>query len=168
MEGEYDGDRLSRLPGRFHLSRRNRENNFDIHADQLGRKYVQLFDCIRPTELNDNVLALDIAEVTQACLQRLYPVRGRRRGTETQVPDPRDLRRLLRARRERPSESCAAEERDDIPPPHSITSSARPRIEGGIVRPSALAVLRLITSWYLEACSTGRSAGLAPLRILSM
>src|SRR5436305_15323545 len=51
---------------------------------------------------------------------------------------------------------------------HSITSSARARIEGGMVRPSALAVFRLMTSWYLEACSTGRSAGFAPLRILSM
>jgi hypothetical protein len=51
---------------------------------------------------------------------------------------------------------------------HSITLSARARIEGGMVRPSALAVFRLMTSWYLEACSTGRSAGFAPLRILSM
>jgi hypothetical protein len=53
-------------------------------------------------------------------------------------------------------------------PRHSITSPARARIDGGIVRPSVLAVLRLMTSWYLEACSTGSSAGLAPLRILSM
>ena len=51
---------------------------------------------------------------------------------------------------------------------YSITSSARCRSDGGIVRPMALAVLRLMTSSYLEACSTGRSAGLAPLRILSM
>jgi len=42
---------------------------------------------------------------------------------------------------------------------HSITSSARASSVGGITRPSALAVLRLITSWYLDACSTGRSAG---------
>src|SRR6516164_2868520 len=49
--------------------------------------------------------------------------------------------------------------------PHSMTSSARARIDWGIVRPSALAVLRLTTSSNLVACSTGRSAGLAPLRI---
>ena len=49
---------------------------------------------------------------------------------------------------------------------HSITSSARARIDGGIVRPSALAVLRLITSSNLVGCSTGKSAGLAPERIL--
>src|SRR4030095_11712804 len=51
---------------------------------------------------------------------------------------------------------------------HSMISSPRANSEGGIVRPRAFAVLRFMTSWYLEACSTGRSAGLAPLRILSM
>jgi hypothetical protein len=49
-----------------------------------------------------------------------------------------------------------------------ITLSAWKSSVGGIVRPSALAVLRLMTSAYVDACSTGRSAGLAPLRILSM
>ena len=51
--------------------------------------------------------------------------------------------------------------------PYSITSSARTSNEGGTVRPSALAVFRLITSSNLVGCSTGRSAGLVPLRILS-
>jgi len=50
-------------------------------------------------------------------------------------------------------------------PPHSMTSSARPSSGNGIVSPSALAVLRLITSSTFTACWTGRSAGLAPLRI---
>src|SRR5262245_17819109 len=48
-----------------------------------------------------------------------------------------------------------------------ITSSARSSSDGGIVRPSALAVLRLMTSSNLVGCSTGRSAGLAPFRIWS-
>ena len=50
---------------------------------------------------------------------------------------------------------------------YSITSFARTSKEGGTVRPSALAVLRLITSSNLVGCSTGRSEGLVPLRILS-
>ena len=50
---------------------------------------------------------------------------------------------------------------------YSMTSSARASSVGGISRPSALAVLRLITSSNLVGCSTGRSAGLAPFRILS-
>jgi len=55
----------------------------------------------------------------------------------------------------------------DIGPPHSITSSARARRAGGMARPSAWAVLRLMTSSTFVACWTGRSAGLAPLRTLS-
>ena len=51
--------------------------------------------------------------------------------------------------------------------PHSITSSASASTLGGISRPSALAVLRLITSSNLVGYSTGSSAGLAPLKILS-
>src|SRR5436190_9493597 len=42
---------------------------------------------------------------------------------------------------------------------HSITSSARKRIAVGTSRPSALAVLRLITSLNLIGICTGRSAG---------
>ena len=45
---------------------------------------------------------------------------------------------------------------------HSITSSASASSLSGIWRPSALAVLRLITNSNLVACITGRSAGLAP------
>ena len=48
-----------------------------------------------------------------------------------------------------------------------ITSSVRPSTEGGIVRSSALAVLRLMTSSNFVGCSIGRSAGLAPFSILS-
>jgi hypothetical protein len=45
--------------------------------------------------------------------------------------------------------------------------SARAGSDGGIVRPRALAVLRLITNSTFVGCSMGRLAGLAPLRILS-
>ena len=57
--------------------------------------------------------------------------------------------------------------RQDAATPHSITSSARARSTGGIVRPSARAVLRLITSSNVVGCSTGRSPGFSPLRIRS-
>jgi hypothetical protein len=51
--------------------------------------------------------------------------------------------------------------------PHSITSSARAKNERGIVRPSLLAVFMLMTSSNFVGCSTGKSAGFAPLSILS-
>ena len=44
---------------------------------------------------------------------------------------------------------------------HSMTWSARPKSDGGIVRPSALAVLRLIISSNFIGCSTERLAGFA-------
>ena len=45
----------------------------------------------------------------------------------------------------RPCSGCA-DQRNELPPPHSITSSARAMSEDGMVRPSAFAVFRLITS----------------------
>jgi hypothetical protein len=50
---------------------------------------------------------------------------------------------------------------------YSITSSARASTDAGKSRPSALAVLRLITSSNLVAACTGRSAGFSPLRMRS-
>src|SRR5262249_29688465 len=74
---------------------------------------------------------------------------------------------LLRPRRERPR--CrAAEPRDEVATAaHSITSSARASSDGGTVRPSAFAVLRLIVRSYLVGACTGRSAGFSPLRMRS-
>jgi hypothetical protein len=49
---------------------------------------------------------------------------------------------------------------------YSITSAVRARIDGGTVRPSASAVLRLTTRSNVVGCWTGRSAGFSSLRIL--
>jgi len=48
---------------------------------------------------------------------------------------------------------------------YSITSSARASSVGGTSRPSALAVFKLMTKSNFVASTTGKSAGLAPLRI---
>ncbi len=73
---------------------------------------------------------------------------------------------LLRARRERPRCRGAANERDERAAVHSMTSSARTSSDVGISRPSALAVVMLMTRSNLVGCSTGMSAGLAPRKIL--
>src|SRR5262249_31220561 len=75
-------------------------------------------------------------------------------------------RRLLRACRQRPNCCRATEKRDEIATLHSITSSARASKVGGTSMPSAFAVLRFNTSSNFVACSTGRSAGLIPCRVL--
>src|SRR5262249_17889272 len=69
--------------------------------------------------------------------------------------------------RERPRRR-AAEQRDELTPPHSITSSARTSSAVGTVSPSALGVVRLMVRSNLVGFSTGMSAGLAPRRTLSI
>jgi hypothetical protein len=48
---------------------------------------------------------------------------------------------------------------------YSITSSANEIKPDGMVSPRALAVLRLITKSKFVGCRTGKSLGLAPLRM---
>ena len=48
---------------------------------------------------------------------------------------------------------------------YSITSSAIARTPDGMVRPSAFAVFRLMTSSNLVGSKTGRSVGFSPLRM---
>src|SRR5262249_22206327 len=130
---------------------------------EVGQSVVLV---LRPAILNRHILALDVAGFTNAlpeCGQKACTIGRRARAAE----ETDHRRRLLRARRKRPR-SRAAEQRDEIAPPnHSITSSARASSDGGTVRPSALAVLRLITSSYLVGACTGMSAGFSPLRMRS-
>jgi hypothetical protein len=59
---------------------------------------------------------------------------------EHKVADPPNAIRLLSPRPQRP-ESRAAEQSDELPPLHSITSSALASILSGTVMPSAFFVL---------------------------
>jgi hypothetical protein len=54
-----------------------------------------------------------------------------------------------------------------IPALSLMTLSALASTFGGIVKPICLAVFKLITSSNFTGCSTGRSAGFFPFRILS-
>src|SRR5260221_2077259 len=77
------------------------------------------------------------------------------------------LTRLLRPCPTRPHGGHASEQRDELAPVHSITSSARASSVSGTVRPSAFAVLRLMTSSNLVGCWTGRLLGFSPFRMRS-
>ena len=87
------------------------------------------------------------------------PGRVGRRGT-AEDPDPVDLARGLGAGDAGLREGPESERGDKGPPVHHwITSSARASTAGGIVRPSAFAVLRLMTSSnVVGAQSAGRRA----------
>ena len=58
-------------------------------------------------------------------------------------------------------------QKSDIGPLHSMTSSAVASSVGGIISPSAFAVLRFTAVSYLVGACTGRSIGLTPRRMRS-
>src|SRR5262245_1151580 len=109
-------------------------------------------------------MAVDEPGFLQAVTECRYPISCFGRGCGIKETDHR-YRRSLRTRRERPR-SRAAEQRDEVASPHhSITSSALASSVGGTLRPSIRAVSALMTRSNLLDCTTGRSAGLAPLRM---
>src|SRR5262245_16035561 len=117
-------------------------------------------------DIEGDVTAFDITKRLHVGAQRLRESSaGLARKNEKNAEDRH--RRLLRTRRQRPSNSRrAAEQSDELAAVHSITSSAIASSLSGTFRPSALAVRRLITNSNRVGCSTGRSAGFAPLKIL--
>src|SRR5262249_44224481 len=121
---------------------------------------------VRPSLLDRDVAPFDPAKLAQSVDECINPLTVRVAPTRAKIPDGRQLARLLRARRQRPSRR-SADERDELAPDHSITSSARRRIDVGNSRPIAFAVFKLTTSSNRVGCSTGSSAGVAPLRILA-
>src|SRR4029450_4749465 len=74
---------------------------------------------------------------------------------------------LLRVRRARPRGRRATEQCDEGAALHSTTSSASASSVFGTLSPIAFAVFRLSTNRKRVGCSTGRSAGLPPLKIRS-
>src|SRR5262249_38755486 len=90
------------------------------------------------------------------------------RGARRYVTHSGHLLRLLCLHSERPSNDAPAHHCDKRSPVHHwMISSARTRMDCGIVRPRAFAVLRLITSSYVISCLTCSRAVLPPFRILS-
>src|SRR5262249_17003548 len=123
-----------------------------------GRQPIVLVLC-KPI-LDPQVVPLDIACLRQA-ESDCRSVGGSCCLRERAKKSDQRLLRLLRPRGERPRRRRAAKQRDELAALHSITSSAASSI-GGTVRPSALAVLRLMNSSTFVVCSTGRSAAMAP------
>ena len=132
-----------------------------------GRKPLAL--AIRGQVVDIDGPPIYVTQITQVFEEWAKSVRLRRTWVKRKEAEPRSFPRLLRQGRERRGERTGQRgQQEAAAVHHSMTSSARASSDGGIVRPRALAVLRLMISSYLDACSMGSSAGLAPLRILSM
>src|SRR5262249_18594732 len=133
----------------------------------------ELLSCLRvvgrrPSSFDPDIAALHPPELLKSLLECGVERRSFQvvLGIAHQNTNPAYPFGLLRARRERRCGSYAADKRYELPPSHSITSSAMENTPAGMVTPSACAVVTLITNSNLVDCNTGRSAGLAPLRML--
>src|SRR5262249_22624866 len=160
-------DRRRLLDSRDSGSRRC-DNNIDLAPDEFGRDLGDtLLASLRPSIFDCHSASIDPTEFAQPLHKSGGPFALGCPRARAQISDGRQLARLLRPRRERPRCCRAAEQRDELAPLHSITSSASASSLSGIVRLSALAVVRLKTRSNLAGCSTGMSPGVAPRRILS-
>src|SRR5215831_1768233 len=77
MDREHDGNCRGRLPGSLDERRRWGEDHVDIHADKLGHQRGQLIDILRPLPFDDDVGALDVAEVRPAPSHSTTPSHSR-------------------------------------------------------------------------------------------
>src|SRR6185312_11136163 len=117
----------------------------------------------RPTCLVDQVLSKHVATHRQPVEEDRTAIRRRRdRGARSKRPYTINLCGLGK-RCKRPRHRRSAQKRDELPPPHSITSSARTSNVAGTSRPRVFAVRRLITSSTFVGTRTGNSFGFAPL-----
>src|SRR5262249_12370027 len=94
-----------------------------------------------------------------------FPVSLRYRASNETNGDAMDLRGLLGPCMSQGG--CDQQTGYELPALHPNTSSARTSNVGGMVTPSALAVLRFIKSSNFVGCSMGRSAGFAPFGMAS-
>src|SRR5262245_518652 len=88
-------------------------NDMDIKSDQLGRKVGQSLDLsLGIALLDDEVLPLDVAQITETLQQVAWAAGGR--GTEREPTDPEDFARLRCLGSERRREQTQGE-RDKAP-----------------------------------------------------
>src|SRR6516165_1493693 len=165
-DAEDDRDRCGRSFGRLgNRGGARRGNNGHAAADEVGHEQRHaIVLAVQPVVLHCHVLALEVAGFVEAFTERSGLARGVPSRPAVDEADDRH-RRLLRLRPERPRHRRAAEQRDEVASLHSITSSASASSLSGTVTLSILAVSALMTSSNLLDCTTGKSAGLAPLRM---
>jgi len=152
-----------------------REDHVDSETDYLGNTFAEAIGPpFSPAPLGHEIPSVHVPDLPQPLQQRLHKWTPGCRpevlgdGPQTEDANAIDLARRLGSADVCPRESTNRDVTDEGTALHHWTiSSARASSDGGIVSPSALAVLRLMTSSNFVGCSTGRSAGVEPLRILS-
>ena len=161
---EYNRNGCGRRLGSEHGRKAKGRNRGHVALNQVGGEPWQ--PIVLPFGIAvfyRDVLTLDIAHGGEPVAERCEI--GGEFVSRSTVEEADHRHRLLLRAKGAGRYHRAGEEENQFAPPHSITSSARARTDCGIVSPSAFAVLRLMTISNFVVCSTGRSSGLAPLRI---
>jgi hypothetical protein len=128
------------------------DEHINFETSQLGRKLLNLFWAVGPPVIDSDVLPLYITSLTEGCAEFVEACEtvGRTRAT-AQHAKLRQLQWRWGFGGDRPGERPGERGRQEAGAVHavySITWSARASSDGGIVRPRALAVLRLMTNSY--------------------
>jgi hypothetical protein len=100
--GEHDWNRVRHFSCGGNLGRRRCENDVDLETHKFGSEWRQLLNIFRSADLNNDIVALEVAEFAQANPQRLDPISPSRNGAKGQEAHVPHLIALLRPRRERP------------------------------------------------------------------
>ena len=163
--GKTIGEFLDRLLGRQGSDCASGHDDIDLERNQFGRKGGEALGLsLGITIFDHDVAALDVTEVTQFFKEGLLQV-GIGGQVGRQEAYSSDLGRLLSFGGERHGQGPQREPLPERAPLHHwMISSARTRIDCGIVSPSAFAVFRLMAKWNRLTCSIGRSPGAAPSR----
>src|SRR6516165_7610440 len=167
---KHDRDGANLLLDRLQYRSADSDDDIRSHSGEVHRVRSHPLAVACATIIDAKIAALAPSQLLQPLFEGGGPGlrAGVALGQSGQNTDPPHPLALLRPRRERPRGRRAAEQRDELAPLHSIASSASASKRSGMVRPSVLAVFRLITNSNLVDCSTGRSAGFAPLRIFAV
>jgi hypothetical protein len=150
-----------RCPAAFH------DDYIDSAADQISHRFghvIVVATTVPP--IDQDVRTLDIAGVAKPLSKRLCFLTLLTDTYRHDANAPWSIG-LLCFGDNRPCERHTAETGDDIPPSHSITSSARRRMDGGMVMPRVLAVLRFKVNTNFDGSTTGSSATSPPWRMRS-
>jgi hypothetical protein len=119
-DAEDDRDRCGRSFGRLGSKvAAGRGDNGHSAADEVGHERRQAIElALQPMVLHRHVLALDVAGVGEAFAKCGKALGSHLARSSVDEADDRNCR-LLRTRRERPRERCAAEQDDEIAPSYT-------------------------------------------------
>jgi hypothetical protein len=143
--GHNNWDRVGSVLNSTDGLRTRSNDEVDPEFDQFGCEAGESLGLpLSPSMFNDDVLPFHVAAFAQSFQECREPSGHQGRGSSPEKADSVNIAGLLRLGGERGGEHGSQPRYERAAVDHSMTGSARSSSDGGTVRPSALAVLRLI------------------------